>query len=262
MMEERVLSLRLQQVADFVAPCHTVADVGCDHGYVSIYLLQRGIAKHAIAMDVRKGPLARAEQNRNLAGLQTCMECRLSDGLKDLKPNEAEVIVIAGMGGPLMTEILSRGRETKVLAKQLVLQPQSDIPAVRRYLHDIGYYIVREAFLQEEGKYYTVLQTEKRNARPETEDEAKAAEDAKELWKDVEYQYGRYLLEHKHPELFRYLEHENRQLHLLYGMLADQKAKNPTPKIECRMLEVAQKLRMNQEAQNYYTDQGGESDVC
>lgn len=245
MKEKKELSLRLQQVADFVTPCRTVADVGCDHGYVSIYLLQHGIAKHVIAMDVRTGPLSRAEQNRNSAKLQTQMECRLSDGLDKLRPEEADVIVIAGMGGPLMTDILEHGREKGVLTDFLVLQPQSDIPAVRRYLHKIGYQMVQEAFLIEEGKYYTVIQAEKKRTKETAVLEALT-------WQDVEYQYGKYLLEHKNPVLLRYLEQEQELLKRIHASLEGQKVKNSTPKVEKRVQEIIEQIRLNQKAQSYY----------
>lgn len=270
MKKEKGLSLRMQQVADFVIPCRTAADVGCDHGYVSIYLLQHGIAERVIAMDVRRGPLSRAEQNRDAAKLQESMECRLSDGLDRLNPGEADVIIIAGMGGPLMIDILERGRKKGALAKQLVLQPQSDIPAVRRYLHKTGYAIVREAFLKEEGKYYTVFQAEIVPAawtKQSGEEVAPAAwtkqseEEAsqeinvqleKEPWTYVEYQYGKYLLEHRNPVLFTYLEQEMQQLSQIHASLTAQKERQATMKVELRLQEIEKQLRFNQEAQNYY----------
>ncbi len=256
MKEGKELSLRLQQVADFVVPCQTVADVGCDHGYVSIYLLQHDIAKRVIAMDVRTGPLSRAEQNRNHAKLQTKMECRLSDGLDKLRPKEADVIVIAGMGGPLMTDILEQGREKGTLADRFVLQPQSDIPAVRRYLHKIGYQIIQEAFLMEEGKYYTVIQVEKARIKKKETEKAPVGEMTATVvmtWQDVEYQYGKCLLEHRNPVLLRYLEQERELLKRIHAFLVGQKMKNPTPKVEQRLREIIQQLRLNQEAQGYYS---------
>ena len=106
------LSARLAAVAALVEPGSRVADVGTDHGYIPIYLVQTGIADRAIAMDVRSGPLerARAHVDRLPPGCRERIETRLSDGLKALSPGEADTVVIAGMGGELMIRILDEGQ--------------------------------------------------------------------------------------------------------------------------------------------------------
>ena len=108
------LSARLAAVAALVEPGSRVADVGTDHGYIPIYLVQTGIADRAIAMDVRSGPLerARAHVDRLPPGCRERIETRLSDGLKALSPGEADTVVIAGMGGELMIRILDEGRHS------------------------------------------------------------------------------------------------------------------------------------------------------
>ncbi|SFC43990.1 class I SAM-dependent methyltransferase [Butyrivibrio sp. YAB3001] len=131
-----------------------VADVGCDHGYISIYLVQSGIANSAIAMDVRKGPLAGAENNIREFGLGDKISTRLSDGLKELKPYEADAAVIAGMGGKLMIKILQEGRVRDLGLKQAILQPQSDICEFREYLRIENFVILDEEVVFEDGKYY------------------------------------------------------------------------------------------------------------
>ena len=103
------LSKRMQANADMVSLGGTVADIGCDHGYLSIYLLESGKKDRAIAMDVRSGPLSSAEDNVKNAGLSDKVRLRLSDGLEKLGLGEADTVVIAGMGGPLMEEILQKG---------------------------------------------------------------------------------------------------------------------------------------------------------
>lgn len=132
----------------------TVADIGCDHGYISMYLVQHEIADKAIAMDVRKGPLSGAENNIREFGLSEAITTRLSDGLQKLLPDEAEAAIIAGMGGKLMIRILEDGRPVELGIKEAVLQPQSDIDEFRRYLRDSGYTIVSEKIILDEGKYY------------------------------------------------------------------------------------------------------------
>ncbi len=130
------------------------ADVGCDHGYVSIYLVEKGIADSAIAMDVRPGPLSMARSNISAAGLSDSVTTRLSDGLSELKPGEADALVIAGMGGKLMISILEKKDLRALGIRAAVLQPQSDIDEFRQYIRDKGYEIEDERIVLEDGKYY------------------------------------------------------------------------------------------------------------
>lgn len=184
------LSKRMRMVADMVEPCKVLADVGCDHGYLSIWLLRKQICEKAIAMDLRQGPLRHAEANRRFFHMEERMELRLSDGLEKLSPYEADVIVCAGMGGQLVMDILSRGTACMRTAKQLVLQPQSEILQVRKYLHQNGYRITGENMCFEDGKYYTVI-----HAVPGTE----------EPYSDAEYLAGRCLIAGKHPVAYSYV---------------------------------------------------------
>ena len=137
-----------------------VADVGCDHGYVSMYLVQSGIAKRAIAMDVRSGPLAMAAGNIESMGLSDRIETRLSDGLSELKSGEADSLVIAGMGGKLMISILEKKSPAELGIKSAVLQPQSDIDEFRQFLRDNHFEIVDERIILEDGKYYFPMRVE------------------------------------------------------------------------------------------------------
>lgn len=234
------LSLRMQRVADMVEPSERVADIGCDHGYVSIYLVEQGIADHVLAMDVRKGPLSRAEANIRQKQLQARIECRLSDGLERLQPGEADTILLAGMGGPLMIDILTKGSNKRLGTETLIVQPQSDIPEVRRYLHRIGYEITAEDMLQEDGKYYTVMK-----AKPSA---SATTTDTDKLWSEAEEQYGKLLLEKQSPVLKQYLEREERQLTQLQEQLNHQ----ATEKANQRLAELQELLKWNREAQGYY----------
>ena len=105
------LDQRLLTVARLVRQGAYLADIGTDHGYVPIWLVQKGVCPSALAMDVRKGPLERAEEHVEEVGLSGKIELRLSDGLAKLKAGEADTVVIAGMGGPLMERILTDGAE-------------------------------------------------------------------------------------------------------------------------------------------------------
>ena len=130
------LSLRLKAVADFVKPGSRIADIGTDHGYVPIYLAQIGRAAGAIAMDVRQGPLERAKEHireyegwaiqhaGNSRQQDPCaIEARLSDGLKELRPGEADTVIMAGMGGELEIRILEQGRHMWDSVSHWILSP-------------------------------------------------------------------------------------------------------------------------------------------
>ncbi len=130
------------------------ADVGCDHGYVSMYLVKMGISSKAIAMDVREGPLSAAKANISEYGFGDRIEVRLSDGLNSIKKGEVDSLIIAGMGGKLMMSILDKGNPKALLIKMGVLQPQSDIDEFRAYLREKGYVITDERIVWEDGKYY------------------------------------------------------------------------------------------------------------
>ena len=185
------LSKRMQMIADMAAPSSCTADIGTDHGYIPIYLALQGIADHAIAADVRKGPLARARDHIRENGLEERIELRLGDGLTVLHPGEADQIIISGMGGLLMTRILKDSPQIPAAAKALILQPQSDIDLVRRYLHESGFCIEKEDMTIDEGKYYTVIRA------VHGKDQEYSAED------DL---YGRLLIESGHPVLIRFLQ--------------------------------------------------------
>lgn len=155
------LSQRLSSVASMVTAGNCLTDVGTDHGYVPIYLYERNVIPRAIAMDVNKGPLERAALHIAESGMKDVIETRLSDGLTALRPKEADSIVIAGMGGPLMIRILSAYPEVTASAKELILQPQSEIAEVRIWLYEQGYEIVEEHMVYEEGKYYPMFKAVK-----------------------------------------------------------------------------------------------------
>ena len=105
------LSKRLQTVAHQVECGGVAADIGCDHGFTSIYLIEQGLAKHVIAMDINEGPLERAKEHIREYGMEEDIETRLSDGTAKLTPGEADTLLISGMGGALICKILSDSPE-------------------------------------------------------------------------------------------------------------------------------------------------------
>lgn len=188
------LSERMHMVADMVSKGEVLADIGCDHGYLSVWLVRTETVKRAIAMDVRKGPLERAKASIRFFHQQERIETRLSDGMDELKPGEADRIVIAGMGGILMSDILCRGAECVKEAEQLVLQPQSDIELVRKEIHRLGFRIADERACFEDGKYYIAFACGKgKEEEPYTE---------------AEYRYGRLLTGRKDEIWMKFLTEE------------------------------------------------------
>ncbi len=190
------LSDRLNIVSNTVIPCDTACDIGCDHGYVSIDLLRRGIAKKVIACDINKGPLLQADANITAAGFRKSIETRLSDGLHNVTAEDApEVVIAAGMGGRLMMRILEEGRHACKRVKQFVLQPQSELFLVRGWLRENGYKIVREEMVLDAGKYYFVM-----DARV---GESPVYEPSLQKLYDT---YSEYLIKTKNPVLKEYLK--------------------------------------------------------
>ena len=151
------LSKRLKTVADCVTPGNVVADVGTDHGYIPIYLAAHGISPHVIAMDVNEGPLSTAGRNISLNNVDNLVSTRLSDGLKELGPNEADTVIISGMGGLLTVRILKDDMDKVRSLKELILSPHSDWDVVRHFLHDEGMMITDEHMVIDDGKYYVVM---------------------------------------------------------------------------------------------------------
>lgn len=235
-MNSTQLSNRLRAAAGMVTKGNIVADVGCDHAYTSIYLCREGIAPGVIAMDVNKGPLAGAKAHVEKAGLSGQIDIRLSDGLEKLVPGEADTVLLCGMGGLLMIKILSDYPETTASLKELVLQPQSELGEVRRFLHQHGYQITKEHMLKEDGKFYVMMR-----AVPCTELETYASE--------AEYLYGKLLLDEKNEVLSEFLEREYRLRREVLAALSGQKTENANKRRESlsrefSMIEEA-RVRLN-----------------
>ncbi|MFQ8765534.1 MAG: class I SAM-dependent methyltransferase [Oscillospiraceae bacterium] len=147
------ISKRLLCCASMVQSGARVADIGTDHGYLGIYLLQTGAARHVIACDLRKDPLENARRNAKLFGVDGEMELRLSDGLEKILPDEVDTVVMAGMGGDLIQRILSQCPWRKREGLQFILQPQSAGNVLRRWLCEDGFEIQREEPVQD-GHFY------------------------------------------------------------------------------------------------------------
>ena len=238
------LSDRLETVVSMVRPAESAADIGTDHGHVPVELVRRGTVKRALAMDVRKGPLSRAEESVAMAGLENRIETRLSDGLEKLSPGEAEAVVIAGMGGELMIHILEQGRHMWDSVGrhmwdsvgQWILSPQSEIPKMRKWLWDNGFPVEKEEMVFEDGKFYTILSVGR-----------KREDDRKERPERFFY-YSQYLIDAKDPVFLKYLKEEEEKLCSLAESLGPLGAHSERAAAKKR--EAEEDLRYNREVQN------------
>lgn len=230
-----VLSKRLRMNASLVTEGHRLADVGTDHGYIPIVLVQEGRIPSALAMDVNPGPLERAKQHIEEYQLDALIHTRLSDGVKELRPDEADSVLIAGMGGALMIKILEEGREVLSSVKELILQPQSEVDKVRHYLEEAGYTIVREDMVREEGKYYPVMKAELGKMKYDRE---------------IFYLYGKLPLEERHAVLEEFLVFKLRHCEAILQRLSENGRQEERK--DARRRELEQERGWLLEALAYY----------
>ena len=189
-----VLTPRLQKIADMIQPCDCVADIGTDHGYLPVFLCGKEKCKTAIASDINAGPLQRAKATVSQYGMTSSVSLRLGSGAKTLVPNEADAIVIAGMGGLLIGELLKASADVFAKAKQIILQPMSSIPELRENLYQMGYTILEEVLIPEEEKLYHILSV---IPKKETED-----------FTNLDFLLGRNLIQRKPAYFDRYIQKE------------------------------------------------------
>lgn len=237
------ISERLKCVAGLVNKGARVADIGTDHAYLPIYLVQNGISNKVYACDVRKEPLRRAKLHIDEYGLSDKITTQLCDGLKGINKGDVDTVTICGMGGKLMKNILKAGIDKLGDNTQLVLSAQSELRDFRKYLLETGIDIKSEHMLLEDGKYYfifdCVYNTQDEYYLNETniqqnniyehaavagdihnnnihnndshkEDYDKEDNDKKKItaYAEEELRYGRYLLDNKSEVLYEYLNKE------------------------------------------------------
>ena len=228
------LSKRLQAVADLVSEGLVVADVGTDHGYIPIYLIETKKSPKAFAMDVNKGPLLRAKEHIAEHGLETCIETRLSDGVRALQKGECDCVVVAGMGGALTIKIMEEGKDIFRSLKEFVLQPQSELQKVRAYLYQNEYSIVEENMVLDDGKFYPMF---------------RVINGQSEEYHAIELCYGKLLLEQKNTVLKNFLEKEKAVKELILSNLEQSFGEH----IETRRKEIQEELEGIEYAlQRYY----------
>lgn len=257
-MELIKLSKRLQTVADMVTKGSIVADIGTDHGYLPIYLVQNNISEQVIAMDVNKGPLSKASNNIKQLHLENKIDTRLSDGLINLNKEEAQTVTICGMGGKLIAKILENGKDKITQKNELIISPQSEIQQFREYLLQNDYRIIKEEMLIDDGKFYVIikckLQPEIKQpeaGKSETrQSKARQCESSqsKSRYPDVYLKYGKYLLEHKSDILKEYLKKEQKS----YLKIRENVDHCNSELAEERMKQIDYELRCIEEGLSYY----------
>lgn len=256
MKKQVELSRRMQAVADMVTTGNRVCDVGCDHGYVSIYLVQAKKAPHVLAMDVNKGPLLRGEAHVKQFGVKDYITLRLSDGLLNYHKGEADTMLAAGMGGRLLMEILDREPEKTADFKELILQPQSELPLFRKYLREKGYRITEENMVLEDEKFYPMMKAvpslEKKSCQEnQKKREADGGQNADSRLA-MEDMLGPYLLRERNPVLLLFIRQEIR---VKESILNELSKSGVSDKIESRKKELSEELFLLKKAKALYEEE-------
>lgn len=199
------LSERLLTIARFIPKCNCLADIGTDHGYIPIYTVTNNISQRAIASDINKGPVEIAKKNIKLYSIEGKIDTRVGNGLSTLKEGEADVILIAGMGGNLISEILEKDKNIAESADYLILQPVQYPEELRKYLCSAKFKILDEELAKEGNKYYHIIKV--RRGEPDI------------YSKEVYYYTGLKLIEKRHPVLQSYVKHKIERITIILDEL-------------------------------------------
>ena len=225
-----LLSDRLKAVADMITPGLPVADIGCDHAYLPIYLIREEISPYVVACDVNAGPVVRAKENVEDVDLSDKIDIRQGDGLSVLEPGEVRSVVLAGMGGKLMIRILDEGKDVLSGVSEIILEPQSDVADVRHFLQDADFRIISENMVCEDNKFYPLIK----------------AVPGKMTWdREIYFRYGKILLREENPVLHEFLLIEKDYLSKLLTELSENEE---VPHVFVRMEEVKTDLALNNDA--------------
>lgn len=193
------ISNRIKNIVDAIQ-YETLADIGTDHGYIPIYACKLLKVKMAIACDINKGPLQNAKLNISVYNMHKQIETRLGSGLTPLQKGEVQTVTIAGMGGDLIIDILKASTDILPSLSQIIVQPQSSVSKVRKYMHSIGFKIINEYFIKEENKYYTVINCIKGR---------------EEVYSFAEYAFGKILIEKREPLFINFIKEEKHKFEII-----------------------------------------------
>ena len=224
------MNKRLNALAEMVDKGSRVADIGTDHAYLPIELMNENKVSYAIASDIAAGPLQNAKDDIVAAGFEDKIETRLGAGLTTItKTDKIDTVVIAGMGGALMERILTQGETVAHMARRLVLQPQSELLAFRCFLLEHGYQIVAEDMVYEENKFYTIMAAKPLQVNQQVSGCCLS---------QTELKYGPLLIQKRHPALKLYLQRQQKQKQ----EILEQLSVNAKHDISRRRFQVEQEL--------------------
>jgi tRNA (adenine22-N1)-methyltransferase len=219
------LNGRLKMIADQIPKCGILADIGTDHAFIPIYVVKNGICEKALAADLRTGPLEMASKNIKKHGLSDKIQTRMGDGLEPILPNECEVVVIAGMGGALIRDILAASVEKAMKARLLLLQANTAVETLRRWLYENGFIIEHEHLALDAGKCYVAIES-RWTGHPEGKDE-------------FTYFVGEKIFEGNEAHLQRYLRKKLREVEVI---------------IEGRSRSDPSKMRIDEDSNSFSTE--------
>ncbi|TAH63081.1 MAG: SAM-dependent methyltransferase [Gottschalkiaceae bacterium] len=205
------LSPRLQAIADYVQKGATVADIGTDHGYIPVYLVDNNVSNKIIATDINIGPLENAKSYIEKKSYEEIIETRLGNGLEPLLPNEVDTVIIAGMGGLLITEILENSQVVTQNINRFILQPMVGSEELRKHLYRNKYKIIDEKLAKEGHKIYEIIV-------------ATHGED--NIDNEIYYEIGKKLVENKDKHLKELLEVKIRKTEKILIALKDKETVN------------------------------------
>ena len=191
------LTDRLLKIASLVDNGKRIADIGTDHGYIPVYLLNQNKIQYAILGDVNKGPLENARKEVTRNKLQDKVDLRLGSGIEVLKENEVDEIIIAGMGGMLINNLLKANEKVAHTTEKLILQPMQAPEELRMFLYQNGYKILDEHLVREEHRLYEIIVCKYEGLEPQEID-------------PIYYEIGLKLIENNDPLLNDFIENKIR----------------------------------------------------
>jgi tRNA (adenine22-N1)-methyltransferase len=207
--------------------CKTIADIGTDHGYIPIYLIKNKICEFAIACDINKGPLEKAKENIKLENLEDKISLRLGSGFDKLTSGEANVAIIAGMGGHLIKDLIESGMEVFKALDYLILQPVQNPDVLRKYIYDSGFEVIKEELCIDEKIFYEIIKIRYANKN----------EDIKDVANDIFYEVSYDLIKQRHPLVNEFIQYKiNKYSNILEYIQEDSSLAN------LRKKEVKEKI--------------------
>ena len=225
------LSKRLMFIVNHIDKCESIIDVGTDHGYIPIYVVKNNICNKAIASDINRDPVKKAKMNVSLEGLSDKIDVRLGGGLATVKKGEVNGVLMAGMGGNLIRDILEADMDKVSKYDFLILQPAQNPEVLREYLYTSGYEILAEDLCYDEGIYYELFKVRK------SEKEFKKVD-------SIYYEISPVLLESNNTLMGDYLDSKIQKYNKILNFIKDDSESAKSRKIELEnRVKLIEKLK-------------------